>query len=35
MKEAAQTEVLTDGDIAKLYIEMLSEMKTIIEVRHI
>lgn len=35
MKEATQTEVLTDGNIAKLYIEMFSEMKTIIEIRHI
>lgn len=35
MKEATQTEVLTDGNMAKLYIEMFSEMKTIIEIRHI
>ena len=35
MKEATQTEVLTDGNMAKLYIEMFSEMKTIIGVRHI
>ena len=35
MKEATQTEVLTDGNIVKLFVEMFSEMKKIIEVRHI
>lgn len=35
VEEAIQPEVKKDGAIAQLYIEMFSEMKKIIEIRHI
>ena len=35
IEEAIQPEVKKNGPIAQLYIEMFSEMKTIIEIRHI